>query len=82
MVPTERTIEKLQEKHPQATKAGLTEEQLKQLDDFVLEDADKIKVSVEEVRKAVRSGKSLKAPGLDLLRFEHLKQLMLESRMV
>ena len=76
VVPTERTIEKLQAKHPQPSYAGLTEEQLQALDEAVIEEADQIKVCYQEVRKAVRSGKNLKAPGLDLLRYEHLKQLV------
>jgi hypothetical protein len=76
VVQTERTIEKLQEKHPEASKAGLTAEMLKELVDFVIEEVDQIRVSVEQVRNAVRSGKNLKAPGLDLLRYEHLKQLI------
>ena len=76
VIPTAQTLEKLQDKHPAASKAGLTEAQLQELNDAVVEEAELVKVSLHDVRRVVRKAANLKAPGLDLLRFEHLKQLI------
>jgi hypothetical protein len=76
VIPTEATLQKLRDKHPAASKAGLTDAQLQQLKDAVIEEAELVKVSLHDVRRVIRKAENLKAPGLDLLRFEHLKQLI------
>jgi hypothetical protein len=76
VVPTKETLQKLRDKHPAASKAGLTEAQLQEIQDAVVEEAELVKVSLHDVRRVIRKAANLKAPGLDLLRFEHLKQLI------
>jgi hypothetical protein len=73
---SEQTFQKLQSKHPQSDWTA-TEEELQQLHEFALPDHSAVdEVDFMQMRTVIQKCKKLVRPGLDKLRYEHLRTLV------
>jgi hypothetical protein len=68
---------RLMQKYPEAGACPLTPEQLQEMENFQLpDDVEPILVDRNKLVKIIKRTPSLKKPGFDMLRFEHLRQLI------
>ena len=68
---------RLLQKYPEAGACPLTPEQLQEMENFQLpDDVAPILVDRNKLVKIIKRTPSLKKPGFDMLRFEHLRQLI------
>lgn len=73
---TTQMLDKLVAKHPPLSTQGLPDNIEQFLSDFHIPEEDKVAVTVEEVRAIIRKANNLTSPGIDKLRYEHLKSLI------
>jgi len=74
---TPELFTRLLQKYPEAGACPLTPEQLQEMENFQLpDDVAPILVDRNKLVKIIKRTPSLKKPGFDMLRFEHLRQLI------
>src|SRR4051794_2736574 len=75
--PSNVVVEKLKQKHPTSrSQTGVTDDELMELAHFTVSEEMLLVADWKEVREIIRKSHNMKAHGVDMLRYEHLKQLV------